>query len=458
MKIILCGAGQVGFNIAQVLSSEDNDVTVIDSRRQLVEDISDRLDVRGVVGFASHPEVLERAGAADADLLIAVTHSDEVNMMACQVAHTLFDVSKKIARIREQSYLAPRWAGLFSRSSLPIDVAISPEIEVARAIFRRLEVPGTFDAIPLSDGRVTLIGVRCNSDCPVINTPLRQLTALFPDLKITVVVIMRGDQRFVPESEDQMLAGDEVYFVAETRHLQRALAVFGHEEPEARRLIVIGGGNIGLYLTKMIEREHRAADTKLIEIDKVRAEYVAGVLDRTVVIHGDGLDADILAEVNVKATETIIAVSDDDEVNILASLLAKRFGCQRSITLINKPTYGPLIGTLGIDVVVSPRAITASTILQHVRRGRIRSVHALADGYGEIIEADAMESSSIVGIPLRALDWPDGVIVGAILREDAVLIPGGDTVIEAGDRVVVFAIRQAVKTVEKKFSVNLEFF
>ena len=458
MKVIICGAGLVGSNIARYLASEGSDVTVIDQEPLLVEKITNSLDVQGIVGFASHPDVLERAGARDADLIIAVTYSDEVNMVACQVAHSLFDVPTKIARVRQQTYLQPIWADLFSRSHLPIDAIISPEIEVARAIGRRLDIPGAFDAIPLSDGKVTLIGVRCGADCPVIDTPLRHLTALFPDLHIAVVGILRDDRKIVPTAEEQMLAGDEVYFVADSEHLKRALAAFGHEEPEARRLIVVGGGNIGLFLAEAVEEQQRAVDIKLIEIDKKRAEYISQRLHRTVVIHGDALDLEILTEANVKATETIVAVSNDDEVNILASLLAKRFGCQRSITLINKTTYGPLIGTLGIDAVVSPRAITVSTILQHVRRGRVRSVHSLSDGFGEIIEVDALETSSLVGPPLREAKLPDGVILGALVRDGEVIIPHGDTVVRQGDRMVIFAVAEAVKKIEKMFAARLEFF
>ncbi len=458
MKVIVCGAGQVGFHIARYLASEANDVTVIDVEPGLVDKISDTLDVQGVVGFASHPDVLERAGARDADLVIAVTFSDEVNMVACQVAHSLFDVPTKIARVRQQTYLQPVWAELFTRSHMPIDAIISPEIEVARAVMRRLEIPGAFDAIPLSDGLITLIGVRCDDDCPVINTPLRHLTALFPELHISVVGILRNDRKIVPTPDEQMLPGDEVYFVADTKHLARALAAFGHEEKEARRLIIVGGGSIGLFLAQALEEGHRGVDVKLIEIDRKRAAFASQMLPKTVVINGDALDVDILAEANVRATETIIAVSNDDEVNILASLLAKRFGCERSITLINKTTYAPLIGTLGIDAVVNPRTITVSTILQHVRRGRVRSVHSLSDGFGEIIEAEALETSTLVGPPLRQAKLPDGVIVGALVRDGEVIIPHGDTVVRPNDRVVIFAAAEAVKKVEKMFSVRLEFF
>jgi trk system potassium uptake protein TrkA len=458
MKVIVCGAGQVGFNIARYLAMEGNDVTVIDIEPSLIEKISDSLDVQGVVGFGSHPDVLDRAGARDADLIVAVTHSDEVNMVACQVAHSLFDVPTKIARVRQQTYLQPIWAELFTRPHMPIDAIISPEIEVARAAMRRLEIPGAFDAIPLSDGLITLIGVRCDEECPVVHTPLRHLTALFPDLHISVVGILRNDRKIVPAPDDQMLPGDEVYFVADTKHLTRALAAFGHEEKEARRLIIVGGGNIGIYLAQALEERHRGIEVKLIEIDRRRAAYASQMLPKTLIIHGDALDVDILIEANVKATETIIAVSNDDEVNILASLLAKRFGCERSVTLINKTTYAPLIGTLGIDAVVNPRTITVSTILQHVRRGRVRSVHSLSDGFGEIIEADAMETSTLVGPPLRDAKLPDGVIVGALVRDGEVIIPRGDTVVRPNDRVVIFAAADAVKKVEKMFSVRLEFF
>ncbi|MDJ0936096.1 MAG: Trk system potassium transporter TrkA [Kiloniellales bacterium] len=458
MKVIICGAGQVGFNIARYLSSEGADITLIDQSEALVTKIADSLDVQGMVGFASHPDILERAGAPDADMVIAVTYADEVNMVACQICHSLFDVTTKIARVRHQSYLNPLWSDLFSRDHLPIDVIISPEIEVARAVSRRLEVPGAFDVIPLADGKVSLIGVHCTSETPILDTPLRQLTGLFPDLHILVIGLQRDGRAVVVTPEDVMLDGDDVYFVAETAHLTRAMVAFGHEEKEARRVIIVGGGNIGLSLAEIVEEKYPHVALKLIEINKERAEYVAQQLKRTVVIHGDALDQEILEEANVKATETVIAVSNDDEVNILTSLLAKRFGTQRAVTLVNSTTYSPLIGTLGIDTVVSPREITVSTILQHVRQGRIRSVHSLSEGFGEIIEAEALETSSLVGVPLREADLPEGVLVGAIVRGDEVIIPRGDTVIKPKDQVVIFAAASAVKSVEKLFAVRLEFF
>lgn len=458
MKVIVCGAGQVGSNIARYLAMEDNDVTVIDQSAELVRRIGDSLDVKGIVGHASHPDSLERAEAEDADILIAVAQDDEINMMACQVAHSLFDVPIKIARVRNQSYLRPVYSHLFSRDNLPIDVIISPEIEVARAVTRRLQVPGALEMIPLVDGLVRLVGVRCTDACPLVKTPLRQLTQIFPDLKITIVGMTRQNRVIVPNADEQMLPGDEVYFVVEGSQLARAMAAFGFEEPEARRILVFGGGNIGLFLIKQIEAEHPWCNVKLIESSADRARMVAGEFDRTVVIQGDVLDPDILEEANVAATDTVIAVTNDDETNILASLLAKRYGCRRAITLINKGTYESLVGPLGIDVVVSPRNITVSTILQHVRRGRIHSVHTLREGFGELIEAEALETSSLVGVPLRDVDLPSGALVGAVVREEEVILPRGDTIIQAGDRVVLFATKEAVRKVERLFQVRPEFF
>lgn len=457
MKVVICGAGQVGFNIARYLSMENNDVTVIDQSPELIGKINDSLDVQAFVGHASQPDALERAGAADADMLIAVTFADEVNMVACQVAHSLFDVPTKIARVRHQSYLNPVWAGLFSRDNIPIDVIISPEIEVARAIRRRLTVPGTLDMIPLADDKVRVIGVRCTESCPIINTPLRQLTELFPDLSIVVVCIIRDDTPFIPNADDHMLPGDEVYFVSDTEHVSRALSAFGHEEEEAHRIIIIGGGNIGMNLAEELDAED-GVTVRLIEISKERARQVAEALPGTNIILGDALDAEILDEAGVSNADTVVAVTDDDETNILASLLAKRYGVERAVTLINSTAYAPLITTLGIDVAVSPRTITVSTILQHVRRGRIRSVHSLADGFAEVIEAEAMETSPLAGNTLREANLPADVIVGALVRNGEVIIPRADTMIQNNDDVILLAAAKSVKKVEKLFSVQLEFF
>ncbi|HEU0070449.1 MAG TPA: Trk system potassium transporter TrkA [Alphaproteobacteria bacterium] len=457
MKVIVCGAGQVGTSIVRHLAGENADVTVIDQSPELVRKIADTLDVQAMEGFASHPDVLEAAGIRDADMIIAVTYSDEVNMIACQVAHSLFDVPTKIARVRHQSYLQPKWSDLFNRENMPIDSIISPELEVGRAVTRRLWVPGAFDMIPLAGGLVRVIGVRCTADTPIINTPLRQLTGLFPDLNITIVGIMRGGKGFVPDADESMLIGDEVYFVADAQHVNRAMSAFGHEEAAARRVVILGGGNIGRYIARELEN-HPGVSAKLIEHGKARAEEIAQELRHTVVLNGDALDPEILEEANVGAAEAVIAVTNEDEVNILGSLLAKRAGCKRAITLINATDFTPLVSSLGIDVIVSPRAITVSTILQHIRRGRIRAVHSLGDGFGEVIEAEALETCSVTGKALKDIGFPEGVIIGAIVRGDEVINPDPDTIIKPKDRVVLFATSADVRAVEKMFSVGLAFF
>ncbi len=458
LNIIVCGAGQVGFNIAQHLSGEGSDVTVVDHAEEQIRRVGDSLDVQTIAGYASHPDVLEQSGAQDADMLIAVTQSDEINMVSCQVAHSLFNVPMKIARVRTPAYLAPAWADLFSRDHIPIDVLISPEAEVVNAISRRLEVPGTVDMRGFADDRVRLVGVRITENCPIVHTPMRQLTELFPSLNITIVYIVRQDTTIIPTGMDQMLPGDEVYFVVETDHMTRALATFGHEEKEARRLVIVGGGHIGLDLARHLEQSESSIEVKLVEVDREQAELVADQLEKTIVLHGDALDSELLDEANIASSETIVAVSSNDETNILVSVLAKRHGCPRAITLINAAEYAPLISPLGIDAAVSPREITVSSILEHVRQGRIRSVYALRGGEAEVIEAEAMETSPIVGQSLKSARLPRGVLLGAIVRGDQVIIPRGDTTVKSQDRVILFAPHDSVKKVERLFSVALGFF
>ncbi len=458
MNVIVCGAGQVGASIARQLAGEANDVTVIDNDQEIVQKLLETAEVRCLVGNASLPHVLHEAGAKNADMVIAVTYSDEVNMVACQVAHSMFGVPEKIARIRDQSYLEPAWADLYSPDHLPIDLIISPEIEVARAIERRLQLPGALDMLPFGDGRLRVIAVRCQDGCPIVNTPLRQLTEIFPNLNILILGIMRGDNLIVPRGDDQMLVGDEVYFVADSKHVERSMAAFGHEEKEARRMVIVGGGNIGMFLATALEEAHPELNLKIIEVNAERAQHLAQTLNRTTVIHGDALDGGILTEVNIAMAEAVIAVSNDDEVNILASLLAKRAGCQRAMTLVNSSNYAPLMGTLGVDVAVSPRESTVSTILQRTRRGRILGIQSIRDGLAEIVEAEALETSPLVGKPLNEIKLPSGILVGAILRDGEVIIPRGDSVIAVHDRVVVFAAAASVKKLEKMFSVSLEFF
>lgn len=458
MRVIICGAGQVGYSIAAYLSREDNDVTVIDMNPQLVAQINDELDVNGIVGHASSPDVLKMAGAAETDLIVAVTYTDEVNMVACQVAHSLFNVPKKIARVRAQAYLDPIWANLFSRAHMPIDAIISPEVELANAISERLSIPGTTNVISLAGERVHLVGVICHDNCPVINTQIKQLDTLFPDLPIEIALILRGNKIMIPEADDQVMPHDEVYFFTDSDHLQRAMAAFGHEEKAARQICILGGGNIGLYLVNVLQREQKKVQIKIIENDSRRAQFLSETLENVIIIEGDGLQHEILEEANIGVTETLIAVTNDDETNILGSLLAKQYGCERVITLINKPTYRSLVTSLGIDAVVSPRASTVSTIMQHVRRGRVKAVHTLRDGVAEVIEAEVSDASEIANTAIRDLDLPDDVIIGAIVRKDNVIMPDEELTILPGDHIIVMAKAGHAREVEQLFTVQVDLF
>ncbi|QJP12803.1 Trk system potassium transporter TrkA [Starkeya sp. ORNL1] len=458
MKVVICGAGQVGFGIAERLAAEQNDVSIIDTSPRLIQAITDTLDVRGFVGHGSHPDVLARAGLEAADMLIAVTLHDEVNMVACQVGHALFDVPTKIARIRAQSYLQGHWRDLFSRDHLPIDVVISPEIEVGEMVLRRLSLPGAIDTVNFAEGRVVVVGVECKDDCPVLDTPLRQLTDLFPDLQAVVVAVNRKGKVFVPRSTDSLIAGDVAYFTARAEQVTRTLSIFGHDELPAQRIVIGGGGNIGLYVARELERRNPKARVKIIEDNQARAEAIAQELGTTVVLQGSALDRIILEEASVGDADTMIAVTNDDRVNILSCLLSRELGARRMLSLLNDPNYPAFARGLGIDAYVNPRQITVSKVLQHVRKGRIRGVHSLLDGAGEVIEAEALETSPLVGKPLKELDLFDGMRIGAIIRGGKIVLPRGDTVIHARDRIVLFALADKVKRVEQLFRVSLEFF
>ncbi|HYH17997.1 MAG TPA: Trk system potassium transporter TrkA [Azospirillum sp.] len=459
MKVIICGAGQVGASIARHLSTENNDVTVIDVSTELAQRMDESHDVRGLVGHASHPDVLAEAGAADADMLIAVTHSDEVNMVACQVAHSVFGVPVRIARIRQHAYLKPEWKKLFAAEHMPISVIISPEIEVARGIARRLRLPGAFDMVPLADGKVHLVGVHCTSRSPLLDTPLRRLTEAFPELRAVVVAIFRDGRGFVPKGNDTIRLGDDIYFVSRTSDIDTVVGMAGHTESVAHRLVIVGGGNIGFNLARIIESEMHGVSLKIVEQNAARAEYISRSLQpSTVVLRGDGLDREVLEEAHVHRAETIVAVTNDDETNVFASLLAKQAGCQRAVTLLNKSSYEPIIAALGINVVVSPGAVTVSSILRHVRRGRVAAVHTIGEGFGEVVEAEALETSRLVSAPLGKIGLPHGMLIGAIVRGDEVIIPNSQTNIQPHDRVIVMATANLVRKVERMFAVGLEFF
>ncbi|MBD1545775.1 Trk system potassium transporter TrkA [Roseibium aggregatum] len=458
MKVVICGAGQVGYGIAERLAAEQNDVSVIDSSPKLIKAIGEQLDVRGFVGHGAHPDVLAQAGAEEADMIIAVTLYDEVNMVACQVAHSLFNVPTKVARIRSQSYLQGRWQSLFSRDHMPIDVVISPEIEVGEMVLRRLALPGAVETVRFADDQVVAVGIMCEEDCPVVDTPLRQLTELFPDLGAVVVGIYRNNSLFVPKSSDSLLVGDLAYVVARRDQVRRTLGIFGHEEPEANRVVIAGGGNIGLYVARALETRQRNTKIKMIEASRDRAVAIADELKRSVILNGSALDQTILTEADVGDADTMVALTNEDEVNILASVMAKKLGCRRNLSLLNNPSYPAFASALGIDAFINPRAVTISKILQHVRRGRIRGVHSLQNGVAEVVEAEALDTSPLVGRPLREIDLPSGIRIGAVFRGGKVITPNGDLQIEAKDRIVIFAMANRVRQVEQMFRVSIEFF
>ena len=458
MKVIICGAGQVGWQIARHLAGEQNDVMVIDNNPALVRNIIDTLDVKGITGFASHPNILDAAGARDADMVIAATHSDEVNMVICQVAHSVFAVPRKIARLRSQSYLEVIYSDLYRRDHMPIDVVISPETEVAKAAMRRLSVPMAFDTELFLEDSVQLLGLTLDDTSSAINTPLRQLSELFSTLQAIVVGIRRAGRLFVPEPEDQLYPGDDVYIMSEVSDVPRAMEIFGKSHVLAERFLIIGGGNVGRAIAERLEADPRRVRAKVIEKNRSVAETTADILERTVVLNGDGLNVELLEEANLAKTDALLAVTDDDKTNMLAAARAKSEGVPLVIALINDPSYTSLMGPLNIDAYINPRATTVSSILRHIRHGRIKAVYSIGDAEAEVIEAQVLGTSAISGKTLRDVEWPPGAIVGAIRKGDETIVPRGSTRIDEGDLVSVFVMRDDVTAVEKLFQVSIDFF
>ncbi|MEM9147048.1 MAG: Trk system potassium transporter TrkA [Pseudomonadota bacterium] len=457
MKAIICGAGQVGSQIARSLSDEGNAVTVIDQDPGLVRRVTDMLDVSGVTGFASHPDVLARAGAADADMLIAATSMDEVNMVACQVAHSVFDVPTKIARVRTESYLGAEWSDLFRRDHMPIDVIISPETEVAKVTLRRLEASAAFDVEPFLAGRAAFVGIHLDDDCPVVNTPLGQLSELFSTLRAIVVAVRRQGKIWVAGRDDQLLTGDDIYVVAAKEDLSRTYSIFGKENMTPERVLIVGAGNVGLRVAHQIEASNHLR-AKMIERDRNRAEYAADMLERTIVLNGDALDTALLEEAGAGEADAVVAVTDDDRTNLLACALAKQAGCPISIALAKDGAFYSIAEPLGVNALINPRATTVSGILRHVRRGKVRAVYSIGRGEGEAIEAQVMATSPVAGRRLRDINFPRGSIVGAVLRGETLLMPKGDLTIQVGDLMVIFAVFSVVKQVEQMFRVSMDFF
>ena len=458
MKVIICGAGQVGWQIARHLSTEDNDVTVIDNNAPLVRSIIDVLDVRGITGFASYPDVLDSAGARDADMVIAATQSDEVNMVVCQIAHSVFAVPRKIARLRARPYLEAIYSDLYRRDHLPIDVVISPEKEVAEAAMRRLALPMAFDSEFFLDGEMQLIGTRLDEAGSALNTPLSQLSELFSTLRAIVVGIRRAGRLYVPNRDDQLYPGDEVYVCSAKDDAPRVMEIFGKSSRAAERFIIIGGGNVGRAIARRFETDFRQIRAKVIEKNRRIAEESADMLERTVVLHGDGLDMALLEEANIEKADAVLAVTDDDKTNLLSCARAKSLGVPMVISLVNDGSFVSLLEPLGIDAYINPRATTVSSILRHVRHGRIKAVYSIGDGEAEVIEAQVLSTSQITGKEIRAVDWPAGALVGGIRKGGQYVLPRGDTRIEEGDVLAVFVLQGDVQEVEALFQVTVDFF
>lgn len=458
MKVIICGAGQVGWQIARHLSGERNDVTLIDNNPDLIRRATDTLDVQGITGNASFPDILQAAGARDADMVIAATFSDEVNMVVCQISHSVFEVPRKIARLRAQSYLTAIYSDLYRRDHLPIDVVISPEREVAEAALQRLSAPAAFDTEFFLEGKAQLLGITLDEDCPVLATPLRQLTDLFSTLQSVVVGIRRGGALFAPDPGDQLFAGDQIYLVCNVKDTTRTLEVFGKQNRKQERVIIVGGGNVGLSVASALEQREDRVRVKVIERDRERAEHAADTLERTIVLNGDGLDSELLQEANIEKADAVLTVTDDDKTNLLAAVRAKSEGCPVAIALVNDPTLVPLLGPLNIDAYINPRATTVSSILRHIRHGRVRDVYSIGDAEAEVIEAQVLSTSPLAGQLVRDIGFPEGVRVAALLKKGEVLRVSGGTRIEEGDVIVIFALSEDVVEVERLLQVSIDFF
>jgi len=455
VNIIICGAGRVGFSISKQLSAQGHSITVVDQSSDFIQKINETQDVKGIVGRATFPSVLEKAGAEDADMIIAVTKNDETNMVICQVAYSIFRITKKIARIRSQEFLGSKWRKLYSESNLPIDVIISPELEVAKSLQRKLEAPGALDNVPFADAKVKVLEINIGENCPLVNTPLSKLTERFPDLSANVLGVIRGEKFVILKKKDKMLINDKAFVVVSALQANATLSAFGHEEKIAKKILIIGGGNIGFNLAKNLESNSEEVRVKIIEKDKIRAEFLANELNNTIIIHGDGLDEDVLKEANLEETETVLSLTNDDEDNIMLSVLAeKNSSNKRTIALVNKKNYSLLQTSLKIDDLVDPRLTTVSTILKHVHKGTIETVYTLLDGEYEFIEAEILETSELISKSLKNSNLPKEIRIGAVVRDKKVIIPKSDFKFEKKDLVIFLSKREHLSKVESLFRVS----
>ena len=461
MNIIICGAGRVGFTIAKLLSEQGHSITVIDQSSEDIQKIDDMLDVKAIVGKATYPSILEKANASDADMIIAVTRNDEINMLICQIAFSIFKVQKKIARIRSQDYLNPKFTKVYNKENLPIDVIISPEIEIAKSLQRKLEAPGALDNVPFADNKIRLLEILINEKCSLKDIKLNDLTKKFPKLDANIMGVIREGKFVVLKKTDIMLKDDKAYVAINASQMKDTLNAFGHNEKISSKILIIGGGNIGFNLAKNLEESFDSARVKIIEKNKERAELIANELNNTIVINGDALDEEVLLEANIDEVQTVLALTNDDEDNLMVSVLVEKFAKdnselsdKRTMALINKPNYSLLQSSLNIDDFIDPRMNTVSSILKHIHKGTIENAYSLLNGEYEIIEAEIIETSELINKELKNSNLPDEIRVGAILRGEEVIIPRSNFVFKKEDIVVLLAKKDFLHVVENMFRIS----
>ncbi len=457
MKILILGAGQVGRTVAYSLAHEEaNDITIVDLDAQTLRELQDRLDIRTVQGFAAHPDVLENAGARDADMIIALTDSDETNMIACQVAYTLFHTPTKIARIRATEYVDNK--KLFNQEALPVDVSISPEKLVTEYIQRLIQYPGALQVLEFADGRVRLVGVTAGADGLLVGQELSELRKHIPNTDTRVAAIYREGESIHPEGDTVIREGDLVFFIAARKDIRIVMSEMRKLEHPVRRVVIAGGGNIGFNLARNLERTNQV---RIIERDRARARHISELVGKTIVLVGDAADEELMLEESIDSADVFCAVTNAEEANILSAMLAKRLGAKKVMALINRPSYAELVESGTIDIAISPQQITLSSLLAHVRRGDVTRVYSLRRGAAEAIEAIAhgdRDNSQVVGRSIEEIPLPPGTTIGAIVRGDEVIIAHHDTVIEADDHVILFVTqRKHIGAVERLFQVGVTF-
>ena len=461
MNIIICGAGRVGFTIAKLLSEQGHSITVIDQSSEDIQKINDSLDVKAIVGKATYPSILEKANAAETDMIIAVTRNDEINMLICQIAFSIFNIQKKIARIRSQDYLNPRFTRVYNKENLPIDVIISPEIEIAKSIQRKLEAPGALDSVPFADNKIRLLEIFIKEDCKSIGIKFNELTNKYPTLEANIIGINRDNKFFIPKKTDSVKKDDKIYVIINSSQMAETLEAFGHEEKISKKILIIGGGNIGFNLAKNIEETLETVRVKIVEKNKERAEFLANQLNDAIVINGDGLDEEVLTEANLGEAETVLALTNDDEDNLMVSVLVEKFAKdqkdiddKRTMALINKPNYSLLQSSLKIDDLIDPRMTTVSSILKHIHKGTIENAYTLSDGEYEVIEAEIIETSELINKEIKNSNLPDELRIGAVLRDKRIIIPRSNFVFKKDDRVVFIVKKDSISFVENIFRLS----